>query len=133
MNRYAEMTEAVLAVFGTPQWAGENIPSFPFNWVPKDAGSTFIRIDVVPGNGSSLSSLRGQVLIDIFTPAGESTRPAIAIADKLDKYLIGKSFPTTSGVVQCLHSAFSNSGLDRDNPSLWRSTYVIDVAFHGVT
>lgn len=132
MNRYAEMTEAVLSVFGTPAWTSEKIPAVPANWVPKDVERTFIRIDVLPGSGADLTSLRGQVIIDIFSPAGESTRLAVSIADKLDKFLLGKSFTTASGVVQCLRSAFSNSGLDRDNSSLWRSNYVIDVAFHGV-
>ena len=137
MNKYAEMHSAVHSVFDSAAWKAEGIATIPSNF-PQPSNPTaaarlsFIRVSLVPGSrGVNLNSASGQIIIDIFTPAGEGPLPAARIADKLDKYLVGKKFSTSSGTVQCFDSSYNETGLDSVNPALARAKYSVSMSFFG--
>jgi hypothetical protein len=137
MNKYAEMVGAVHSVFDSTDWKAEGIVTVPSNFPLPSAPSrspveSYVRVSVVPGSmGINLVSSSGQIIIDIFTPAGGGPLPAARIADKLDKYLVGKKFSTSSGTVQCFDSSYNETGLDIVNTSLARAKYSISMSFFG--
>lgn len=133
MGKYEALTKGILTVFGSANWAAENIKTYPDNFIGVDPGNTYIRVHVLPqGLGINLKSASGQVLIDIFTPAGNGPLAGSTIADRLDAYLVGKSKLTTEGTVQFGVSAFNPVGVDKSNAALYRSSYSIPFNFFGV-
>lgn len=137
MNKYAEMVGAVHSVFDSESWKAEGVTTVPSNFplpsVPSRSPiASYVRVSIVPGSaGINLVSASGQIIIDIFTPAGGGPLPAARIADKLDKYLVGKKFSTSSGTVQCFDSSYNEMGLDTANTSLARAKYAISMSFFG--
>ena len=134
MNKYTRLQRTVEAVFASSAWQDEELPVVPSNWTPKNPGTTYLRLSVASGGkGVNLLSTSGQVIIDIFTPAGSGPIPATTIADKLDTYLVGKSFQTETGLLQCFESSLVEHGQDAVNPALARSVYAVNFHFNGVT
>ena len=134
MGKYNDAIKSVLALFGTASWTQENIKTFPGNYVGTGAGDTYIRVHVIPsGAGLNRASVSGQLLIDIFTPAGKGPLDAGLIADKLDAHIVGKSLKVGNSHVQFpASSSMSPHGLDKVNPALFRSTYAISFNHFGV-
>ena len=133
MGKYEALSKDIFGVFGTAEWIAENIKTYPSNYVGVDAGNRYIRVQVLPqGSGLNLKSASGQVLIDIFTPAGSGPLDATLIADRLDAYLVGKSKMTEAGVTQLDRSSFTCVGQDKVNPALYKSQYAIPFNFFGV-
>lgn len=133
MGKFAQTLRSTLAVFATPEWIAEDIKTYPDNYTAVGAGDRFIRINVIPaGLGLDLKSTSGQVLIDIFTPAGKGTLDASVVSDRLDAHIMGKSFSSAEGTLQFGRSALSHRGGDKANPSLHRSIYAISFNFFGV-
>lgn len=134
MDKYANLENAILAIFGTSGWNAEAIKTFPANFVAVGSGSEFIRVSIVPGGeGINLNSVSGVLIIDIFVSAGMGLKRSSVIADRLDSYLVGKSFTTSSGVLQLAGSGLAHKGVDKDDPSLHRSAYTVSFNFFGVS
>lgn len=133
MNSYMSIQEDLFSLFNSNSWKAENIKTFPNNFTAVDAGSEFIRASIISsGTGINLKSKSGVLLIDIFTSAGSGPKSASLIADKLDKYFVGKTLSTHSGAVtQFSNSSFDFRGLDKDNPTLYRSGYTIPFNYFG--
>ena len=134
MSKYASLHENVYPIFGTDQWKAEKIQTFPVNHTGKPIGKPrvntsgeYIRVSVIPsGNSLNIRSISGVLMIDIFTKAGNGPNRYYSIADKLDTYLVGRSLNTTQGkTVQLFSSMLQPSGLDKDDPTLFRTTYSI--------
>lgn len=133
MGKFVSLSKDILAIFGLPSWVSENIKSYPGNFVGVSPGDTYIRIHVLPqGAGLNLKSASGQVIIDVFTPAGNGPMAALQIADRLDAYLVGKSIQTGTNATQLGNSSFTHIGADKSNPSLFRSQYSIPFNYFGV-
>ena len=133
MGKYEALSKDIFGVFGTAEWKAENIKTYPSNFVGVDAGNRYIRVQVLPqGTGLNLKSASGQVLIDIFTPAGGGPIEAMLIADRLDAYLVGKSKQTGAAVTQLGNSALASIGQDKANPALHKSQYSIPFNYYGV-
>ena len=133
MGKYEALETDVFSVFSTNQWKAENIKTYPVNFVTVNPGSEFIRVSVLPsGEGVDIRSISGIFIVDIFTSAGNGPRRSSLIADKLDQYLVGKSFSASSGTTQFHNSNMRHVGLDADNPSLFRSIYQIPFNHFGV-
>lgn len=133
MGKYIQLENAVFSVFDSTAWKAENIKTYPSNFVAVNPGNEFLKLTVIPGApGINLISVSGQLILDIFTPAGNGPRRPTTIADKLDEYLSGQSITTPSGSVQFGSSSFSFSGVDSDNASLYKSIYAIPFQFYGV-
>jgi hypothetical protein len=133
MGKYENLHGDVFSVFGSQSWLAENIKTIPSNFNTANIGNEYIRISVVPsGYGINYTSSSGQLLIDIFTPAGSGPTRSAQIADRLDAYLVGKSITLHNGRTQFGKSSLSQFGPDGANPALFRSIYSISFNFFGV-
>jgi hypothetical protein len=134
MGKYSNLQADAFSIFDSAAWKAENIKTFPTNFVPVSPGNEFIRVSLLPsGNGINIRSVSGVFIIDIFTPAGNGPKRVSQIADKLDQYLVGKSMSTSAGsVTQLQNSSLQPNGIDRDNSTLYRSTYTIPFNYFGV-
>jgi len=134
MGKYIDIQNDIFSVFASAGWLAEAIPTYPQNHIPINPGTEFIRVSIVPSSFlSTLDSLSGQLIIDIFTVAGEGPSRPFEIADILDQYLTGKYLETSgNGATQFLNSAMGSGSLDADNPGLYRSMYTISFNYTGV-
>ena len=134
MGKYAVVQGDIFSVFDAAGWQAENIKTYPQNHIPINPSSEWIRVSIVPSSFlSTLDSLSGQLIIDIFTSAGNGPKRPFEIADILDQYLTGKYLTTGgSGATQFLNSTMGGGALDIDNPSLYRSIYTISFNYTGV-
>ena len=129
MGKFTDLSTNVLSLFGTDGWKAEGVKTFPSNFIANNTGLEFIRINVIPGNtGINFNSVSGILIIEIFTAAGKGPTGAVLIADKLDTFLQGK----TLGHTQLNKSTMSPNGVDRDDSSLFKSTYTIPFNYFGV-
>lgn len=126
MGKFINLQTNVFSIFDSAAWKAENIKTFPSNFTITNAENNFIRVSVIPsGNGINIKSVSGIVIIDIFTSANGGPKATMLIADKLDLYLVGKTF-RTQGINLCLaNSSLSFSGIDKDNPSLYKAAYTV--------
>lgn len=138
MGKYSTLQSDIFKLFGTNSWKNENITTQPENYTA-NSDNEFIRVSIVASNngvksyGVTGKSVAGQVIIDIFTPAGGGPDRATQIADKLDSYLAGQILSSTSnGKTAFGESTLISIGNDRDNPSLYHSIYSIPFNFFGV-
>lgn len=133
MGKYEALQRGVFSIFGSPEWLAENIKTFPANFIEVNPGKEFLRVSVLPkGKGLNLLSAAGVLIIEIYTSVGNGPLRSTLIADKLDKYLSGKSIPTSEGNTQLGISAFSPEGIDKADASLYRSLYTIPFNYFGV-
>lgn len=134
MGKYEAIIKNVMAVFSTNAWNAEAIKTFPGNFIGVNSGDKYIRVHVLPsGAGLNRASVSGQVLIDIFTPAGKGPLDAGLIADRLDAHLMGKSTQIGDCQIQFQEaSSMTPNGVDKSNPALFRSTYAISFNYFGV-
>jgi len=134
MGKFESLERDIFSIFDSTAWKSENIKTFPSNFKLKNSGEEFVRITILPSSkGLNRVSAAGLVIADIFTAAGNGPRRASTIADKLDKYLSGKSLQTGTGTTQFVDSSLSHKGADKDNPTLYMSSYVILFNFFGVS
>jgi hypothetical protein len=133
MGKYTSLETNVFSIFASNAWKSEKINTYPNNFIVTKNSGEFIRVTIIPsGKGINLISTSGILIIDIFTLAGEGTKKASLIADKLDNYLVGKSITTSEKhVTQLNGSSLSFVGIDKDNTSLFRSNYTIPFNFYG--
>ena len=136
MAKYTDAYSDVYSVFATPAWVAEGIKTIPDNFTTTGLGNEFIRLSVITGGHFGQinipASVQGQLIIDIFVPAGEGLKRLAAIADKLDGYLVRQSFTTSSnGTTQFGVSAMNPLGNDPANASLFRGSYSISFNYFG--
>ena len=134
MGKYSNVETIVYDVFNSVQWKSENIPTYPSNFNRPDGLNTYIRLNILTG-GINLNtfpkSSSGQMIIDIFTPAGNGTALQNSIADTLDSYLAGKTL-IGNGSMQLSTSSLVDLGTDTVDPSLNRLKYSISFSYYGV-
>lgn len=132
MAKYSSLYKDVYSIFAQAAWKSENIKTFPENFV--GSSDKYIRVNIVSGSDSvNKLSVSGQLIVDIFTPAGEGTIAATEIADKLDVYLCNKTFSTGhSGNTQMFASTLVSLGKDTVNTNLFRFKYSIPFNFFGI-
>ncbi len=127
MGKFTNLQEDVFNIFATDAWKANNIPTYPQNFLDIN-DPEYIRISIVAGDqGVDLASVSGQVIIDIFTSAGNGPGPIMRIADILDSHLALKF----SDAVQFGSSTLIFNGFDKVNPTLFRGTYSIPFNFFG--
>ncbi len=133
MGKYSNVESDIFSIFGSIGWKAQNIKTIPTNFVPKDIGNEYIRVSIIMSQGIDIRSLRGLIMIDIFTPAGKGPKRTNEIADKLDQYLVGKVISTTAGgMTQCMASSINVGQPDSANPGLFRTIYQINFNYYGV-
>lgn len=134
MGKYEAITKDVLKLFATPSWLAHGIPSYPGDYIQCAKDTKFIRVDIVlAGPGLNRTSVSGQIIVDIFVPAGFGPSLAAQIADKLDKVFLGCSHPIAGGSLQVTgSSSLAKRGKDSGNPALFRYVYAVSCNFFGV-
>jgi hypothetical protein len=133
MGKYSALQTDIFSVFNSVAWNAELIRTVPVNYNGESVGNEYIRVVIIPEHkGLNLKSASGILSIDIFTPAGDGPNRTSFIADKLDDYLVGKSLSTVSGVTQFDRSNLQPFGVDKANPTLYRSIYSITFNYFGV-
>lgn len=134
MGKYTALETDIYSVFHqVGGWPTTGIDTHPVNFVPPQPASRFIKVAILPSDdGVNINSVSGIIMIDIFTSAGNGQTDAFDIADKLDTYMVGKTFNVGSGSTQCGKSAVRPEGIDKDNPALYRTTYTIPFNYYGV-
>jgi hypothetical protein len=134
MSKYGSSETNIYSIFGASNWITENIKTIPYNFAGKDLGKEYIRISIVSGDdGINLLSARGQILIDIFIPAGVGSLRIKQIADILDTYLVGKTITSSQGNTQFGKSVLSNFTPDEDNAALYKALYSISFNHFNLT
>lgn len=134
MGKYSALYSDIFSIFGSSQWQLENIKTFPEDFVGDVVGE-YIRVSVIPSGSNLVNTPRsasGQIIIEIFTPAGNGPARTIAIADKLDSYLSGKFFSSNGNSTQFESSSLASRGFDTINKNLIVSHYSIPFKHFGV-
>lgn len=132
MGKYTELEGSIYAIFATPEWQAETIKTFPSNYI--GSGVEFIRVSIIASSYSMVNppkSASGQLIIDIFVPAGMGTKRSSYIADRLDVYLAGKTISTNVGTTQLGISSLGALIPDGIDASLARVSYSISFNFFG--
>jgi hypothetical protein len=135
MNKYDALNKDIFSIFSSVGWTAESIKTFPENFIGTTVGNEYIRVGIVASSYDKKGrqeSIFGQLLIDIFYPAGKGTARAIAIAGKLDDYLSCKTLVgSENGNTQMGVSTMTHTGVDKANASLYRSLYSISFSYFG--
>jgi len=133
MGKFTDVETDVFSVFASAAWITESISTYPANHIIENDGNEFIRVSIIPGGeGVNLHSVSGQLIVDIFTSAGEGPSRISAIADIVDSYLSGKTFKASGKTSQFHSGALGNAQVDEDNPSLYKAIYSISFNYFGV-
>ena len=135
MGKFTDSEGDIFSVFGSSAWKGEGIETQPSNYTSPEAWTEYIRVNILcNGTGPNKVSVSGILIVDIFTPAGQGPSRATLIADKLEDYLSCKSLQTAGqGVTQFQSGSLSPIGTDKDNQTLFRSSYTIPFTYFGVS
>ena len=124
--KYSNFIRDVENVFASDEWKAEGITTIPSNYIDTLGTDEFLRIETVPvitQQDYAQFGLKGQIIIQIYTPAGQGVMRLYTISDILDRYLQGKSF--TNGTATS-SSVISILGSDSVNPALFRADYSVD-------
>lgn len=135
MGKYTLVEDNVNSVFAADAWKSEGVRTLPKDFTGAVSGNEYIRISTITDGqqlANPLKSVSGQVLIDIFIPAGRGPTRANLIADKLDTHLVGQTIGTEAGNVQFGSSSMAPRGNDRDNASLSKYLYSVPFNFYGI-
>jgi hypothetical protein len=134
MGKYLDLENDIFSIIDDVKPLLTSTKIYPANFVSVNPGTKFLRVSVIPsGSGINLKSISGLVIVDIYTPVGEGPRTTSLIADAMDQYLVGKSVNTSGrGVTQFGNSSLQPGSIDKDSPTLFRSTYTIPFNFFGV-
>jgi len=133
--KYADLYKNIYSLFGSAEWILESVKTYPSNFTGVSTAASYIRVAIVASGANEvrpLKSVSGQLVISIFIPSGQGPNAGIAIADKLDGYLSGKSLVSGGSVTQFSSSTLIELGRDRDNASLHVLKYSIDFSHYGV-
>ena len=134
MNKYTKLQADIFSVFADASWEAEDISTHPIDTVANNTTSEFITIDIASNSeGINTNSVSGALIIEIYVAAGKGPSRANFIADKLDTYLVGKTFDNAHpSTTQFLGSAMAFAGRDPDFPALSRYNYSIPFNYFGV-
>lgn len=135
MGKFADISSLIFSIFGTTEWQSESIVTHPSNFTGSVSGNEYIRVSVLTANSklgyTNLNSMVGQIVIEIFTKAGEGPSRPDQIADVLDKYLVGKSFSSQLGTLQTSASLKVQGKIDSANPALFKTLYTVNLNYFG--
>lgn len=132
MSKFIALKQAVSSMFAASSWSAMGINTSVENFTPNFDGE-YVSISIIPGRSAgNVHSVAGQLIIDIYIPAGQGTKRLYEIADALDDLLSAKSVSQPTGTLQFFESYLSNAKPDPDNKALYRTSYHINFSFFGV-
>jgi hypothetical protein len=126
MATISQMLTAVEGLFASTAWTSNNIKAFPANYQGEIDSDEWIRVSVLPFSSELAYQdviANGQIVCNIFVPAGAGMKRAYQIADLL-KTLLDQE--VISGYLQTTNSFITNIGIDPKDAGLYNIDYTVN-------
>ena len=126
MATISQMLTAVEGLFASTAWTSNNIKAFPANYQGEIDSDEWIRVSVLPFSSELAYQdviANGQIVCQIFVPAGAGMKRAYQIADLL-KTLLDQE--VISGYLQTTNSFITNIGIDPKDAGLYNVDYTVN-------
>jgi|TARA_R110000751_G_scaffold1832_1_gene6746 hypothetical protein len=126
MATISQMLTAVEGLFASTAWTSNNIKAFPANYQGEIDSDEWIRVSVLPFSSELAYQdviANGQIVCQIFVPAGAGMKRAYQIADLL-KTLLDQE--VISGYLQTTNSFITNIGIDPKDAGLYNIDYTVN-------
>lgn len=127
MATITQLLTSVENLFTTTEWTSHNIKAFPANYQGTISADEWIRVSVLPFSSELIFnqdvSANGQIVCQIFVPAGAGMKRAYEIADMLKGLLDRK---VISGYLQTTNSFITTIGIDAKDSSLFNVNYTVN-------
>ena len=126
MATISQMLTAVEGLFASTAWTSNNIKAFPANYQGEIDSDEWVRVSVLPFSSELAYQdviANGQIVCQIFVPAGAGMKRAYQIADLLKTLLDQKEI---SGYLQTTNSFITNIGIDPKDAGLYNIDYTVN-------
>ena len=126
MATISQLLTAVEGLFASSAWTSNNVKAFPANYQGKINSDEWIRVSVLPFSSELAYKdviANGQIVCQIFVPAGAGMKRAYEIADML-KTLLDQE--VISGYLQTTNSFITNIGIDTKDSGLFNVNYTVN-------
>jgi hypothetical protein len=126
MATISQMLTAVEGLFASTAWTSNNIKAFPANYQGEIDSDEWVRVSVLPFSSELAYQdviANGQIVCNIFVPAGAGMKRAYQIADLL-KTLLDQE--VISGYLQTTNSFITNIGIDPKDAGLYNIDYTVN-------
>jgi len=126
MSTISQILTAVEGLFASSAWTSNNIKAFPANYQGEIDADEWIRVSVLPFSSELAFKdviANGQIVCQIFVPAGSGMKRAYEIADLL-KTLLDQE--VISGYLQTTNSFITNIGIDPKDAGLYNVDYTVN-------
>ena len=126
MATISQMLTAVEGLFASTAWTSNNIKAFPANYQGEIDSDEWVRVSVLPFSSELAYQdviANGQIVCNIFVPAGAGMKRAYQIADLL-KTLLDQE--VISGYLQTTNSFITNIGIDPKDSGLYNVDYTVN-------
>lgn len=126
MATISQMLTAVEGLFASTAWTSNNIKAFPANYQGEIDSDEWVRVSVLPFSSELAYQdviANGQIVCNIFVPAGAGMKRAYQIADLL-KTLLDQE--VISGYLQTTNSFITNIGIDPKDAGLYNVDYTVN-------
>ncbi len=126
MATISQLLTAVEGLFASSAWTSNNVKAFPANYQGEIDSDKWIRVSVLPFSSELAYKdviANGQIVCQIFVPAGAGMKRAYEIADML-KTLLDQE--VISGYLQTTNSFITNIGIDTKDSGLYNVNYTVN-------
>jgi len=126
MATISQLLTAVEGLFASSAWTSNNVKAFPANYQGEIDSDEWIRVSVLPFSSELAFKdviANGQIVCQIFVPAGAGMKRAYEIADML-KTLLDQE--VISGYLQTTNSFITNIGIDTKDSGLFNVNYTVN-------
>jgi hypothetical protein len=126
MATISQLLTAVEGLFASSAWTSNNVKAFPANYQGEIDSDEWIRVSVLPFSSELAYKdviANGQIVCQIFVPAGAGMKRAYEIADML-KTLLDQE--VISGYLQTTNSFITNIGIDSKDSGLYNVDYTVN-------
>ena len=126
MATISQLLTAVEGLFASSAWTSKNVKAFPANYQGEINADEWIRVSVLPFSSELAYKdviANGQIVCQIFVPAGAGMKRAYQIADLL-KTLLDQE--VISGYLQTTNSFITNIGIDTKDSGLFNVNYTVN-------
>jgi predicted aspartyl protease len=126
MATISQLLTAVEGLFASSVWTSNNVKAFPANYQGEINSDEWIRVSVLPFSSELAYKdiiTNGQIVCQIFVPAGAGMKRAYEIVDML-KTLLDQE--VISGYLQTTNSFITNIGIDTKDSGLFNVNYTVN-------
>ena len=126
MATISQLLTAVEGLFASSAWTSNNVKAFHANYQGEIDSDEWVRVSVLPFSSELAYKdviANGQIVCQIFVPAGAGMKRAYEIADML-KTLLDQE--VISGYLQTTNSFITNIGIDTKDSGLFNVNYTVN-------